>query len=147
MITLGALGELAAWQGDPEAAGAYMDEAMGLVEALGSAVDQADMLRTRGEIRLRAGDLAAAHDDFAGALLLAQRSGAPEFVASARLGLAQVARTRGDLAAARRFCEEALVGGLTGWYVGEAARAEILLVLEQITEAEKAGAPPSVDGA
>ncbi|MBM7491258.1 putative ATPase [Micromonospora luteifusca] len=147
MITLGALGELAAWQGDPETAGTHMDEAMGLVEALGSAVDQADMLRTRGEIRLRAGDLAAAHDDFAGALLLAQRSGAPEFVASARLGLAQVARLRGDLAAARRFCEEALAGGLTGWYVGEAARAEILLALEEITEAEKAGAPPSADGA
>ncbi|MEV5207350.1 BTAD domain-containing putative transcriptional regulator [Micromonospora sp. NPDC053740] len=147
MITLGALGELAAWQGDPETAGAHMDEAMGLVEALGSAVDQADMLRTRGEIRLRAGDLAAAHDDFAGALLLAQRSGAPEFVASARLGLAQVARVRGDLAAARRFCEEALTGGLTGWYVGDAARAEIVLVLKEIAEAEKVGAPPSADGA
>ncbi|MFI6066071.1 BTAD domain-containing putative transcriptional regulator [Micromonospora sp. NPDC051227] len=147
MITLGALGELAAWQGDPETAGAHMDEAMGLVEALGSAVDQADMLRTRGEIRLRAGDLAGAHDDFAGALLLAQRSGAPEFVASARLGLAQVARLRGDLAAARRFCEEALTGGLTGWYVGEAARAEIILVLKEINEAEKAGAPPSAGGA
>ncbi|MGC4754828.1 BTAD domain-containing putative transcriptional regulator [Micromonospora trifolii] len=147
MITLGALGELAAWQGDPETAGAHMDEAMGLVEALGSAVDQADMLRTRGEIRLRAGDLAAAYDDFAGALLLAQRSGAPEFVASARLGLAQVARVRGDLAAARRFCEEALAGGLTGWYVGEAARAEIIVVLKEIAEAEKVGAPPSADGA
>ncbi|RQX04175.1 BTAD domain-containing putative transcriptional regulator [Micromonospora inaquosa] len=147
MITLGALGELAAWQGDPETAGAHMDEAMGLVEALGSAVDQADMLRTRGEIRLRAGDLAAAHDDFAGALLLAQRSGAPEFVASSRLGLAQVARARGDLAAARRFCEEALAGGLTGWYVGDAARAEIILALAEITEAEQAGARPSVDGA
>ncbi|MGC4850355.1 BTAD domain-containing putative transcriptional regulator [Micromonospora sp. DT15] len=147
MITLGALGELAAWQGDPETAGAHMDEAMGLVEALGSAVDQADMLRTRGEIRLRAGDLAGAHEDFAGALLLAQRSGAPEFVASARLGLAQVARVRGDLAAARRFCEEALTGGLTGWYVGEAARAEIILVLKEITEAEKADAPPSAGGA
>ncbi|WP_051724045.1 BTAD domain-containing putative transcriptional regulator [Micromonospora chokoriensis] len=147
MITLGALGELAAWQGDPAAAGAHMDEAMGLAEALGSAVDQADMLRTRGEIRLRSGDLSGARDDFAEALLLAQRSGAPEFVASARLGLAQVARLRGDLAAARQLCEEALAGGLTGWYVGDAARAEIILVLEQITEAEKAGAPPSADGA
>ncbi|MEU1646604.1 BTAD domain-containing putative transcriptional regulator [Micromonospora zamorensis] len=153
MITLGALGELAAWQGDPETAGAHMDEAMGLVEALGSAVDQADMLRTRGEIRLRAGDLAAARDDFAGALLLAQRSGAPEFVASARLGLAQVARLRGDLVEARRLCEEALVGGLTGWYVGEATRSEIILVLDEITEQEKAeaasrpGALPSADGA
>ncbi|WP_330464986.1 BTAD domain-containing putative transcriptional regulator [Micromonospora zamorensis] len=153
MITLGALSELAAWQGDPETAGAHMDEAMGLVEALGSAVDQADMLRTRGEIRLRAGDLAAARDDFAGALLLAQRSGAPEFVASARLGLAQVARLRGDLVEARRLCEEALVGGLTGWYVGEATRSEIILVLDEITEQEKAeaasrpGAPPSADGA
>ncbi|MEU8328280.1 BTAD domain-containing putative transcriptional regulator [Micromonospora sp. NPDC048839] len=153
MITLGALGELAAWQGDPETAGAHMDEAMGLVEELGSAVDQADMLRTRGEIRLRAGDLTGARDDFAGALLLAQRSGAPEFVASARLGLAQVARLRGDLVEARRFCEEALVGGLTGWYVGEATRAEIILALDEITKAERAGAagrpgaPPSADGA
>ncbi|MEU8284512.1 BTAD domain-containing putative transcriptional regulator [Micromonospora sp. NPDC048905] len=153
MITLGALGELAAWQGDPETASAHMDEAMGLVEELGSAVDQADMLRTRGEIRLRADDLTGARDDFAGALLLAQRSGAPEFVASARLGLAQVARLRGDLVEARRFCEEALVGGLTGWYVGEATRAEIILALDEITKAERAGAasrpgaPPSADGA
>ncbi|GAB3951674.1 BTAD domain-containing putative transcriptional regulator [Micromonospora vulcania] len=153
MITLGALGELAAWQGDPDAASAYMEQAIGLAEELGSAVDQADMLRTRGEIRLRAGDLAAARDDFAGALLLAQRSGAPEFVSSARLGLAQVARLAGDLVEARRLGEEALTGGLTGWYVGEATRSEIILVLAQIAEAERSvvldppGALPSADGA
>ncbi|MEO3772376.1 BTAD domain-containing putative transcriptional regulator [Micromonospora sp. B9E7] len=149
MITLGVLGELAAWRDDPEAAGAHMDQAMRLAEELESAVDQADMLRTRGEIRLRAGDLGAAHDDFAAALLLAQRSGAPEFVSGARLGLAQVARLRGDLVEARRFCEAALTGGLTGWYVGDATRAEIMFVLEQIAEAEKAGpgAPPSADRA
>ncbi|MFK4245673.1 BTAD domain-containing putative transcriptional regulator [Micromonospora chokoriensis] len=149
MITLGALGELAAWRDDPEAAGAHMDQAMRLAEELESVVDQADMLRTRGEIRLRAGDLAAARDDFAAALLLAQRSGAPEFVSAARLGLAQVARLSGDLAEARRFCEAALIGGLTGWYVGEATRTEVVFVLEQIAEAEKVGpgAPPSADGA
>ncbi|MEU8084314.1 BTAD domain-containing putative transcriptional regulator [Micromonospora sp. NPDC049101] len=153
MITLGALGELAAWRGDPEAAGEHMNQAMGLAEELGSAVDQADMLRTRGEIRLRAGDLTAARDDFAGALLLAQGSGAPEFVSAARLGLAQVARLSGDLAETRRLCEAALAGGLTGWYVGEATRSEIILLLQQITEEEKAGAasgpgaPPSADGA
>ncbi|WP_433390067.1 BTAD domain-containing putative transcriptional regulator [Micromonospora sp. KLBMP9576] len=154
MITLGALAELAAWQGDPEAASTAMERAMGLAEELGSAVDQADMLRTRGEIRLRAGDLAAAQDDFARALLLAQRGGAPEFVSGARLGLAQTARLRGDLAEARRMCEAALAGGLTGWYVGEATRTEIILALDQITEAEQArdraapcGAPPSAAGA
>ncbi|MET8201279.1 BTAD domain-containing putative transcriptional regulator [Micromonospora taraxaci] len=149
MITLGVLGELAAWRGDPEAAGAHMDQAMRLAEELESVVDQADMLRTRGEIRLRAGDLAAARDDFAAALLLAQRSGAPEFVSAARLGLAQVARLSGDLAEARRFCEAALIGGLTGWYVGEATRTEVVFVLEQIAEAEKVGpgVPPSADGA
>ena len=54
---------------------------------------------------------------------------------------------RGDLVEARRLCEEALSGGLTGWYVGEATRSEIIFVLEEITEAEKAGAPPSADGA
>lgn len=147
MITLGALGELAAWLGDPGTADAHMDQAMGLAEELGSIVDQADMLRTRGEIRLRAGDLTAACDDFTRALLLAQRSGAPEFVAAARLGLAQVARQRGDLVEARRLCDEALAGGLTGWYVGEATRSEIVLFIEQITEAEQAGVPPSADGA
>ncbi|MEU8017419.1 BTAD domain-containing putative transcriptional regulator [Micromonospora parva] len=149
MITLGVLGELAAWRDDPEAAGAHMDQAMRLAEELESTVDQADMLRTRGEIRLRAGDLGAARDDFAAALLLAQRSGAPEFVSGARLGLAQVARLRGDLGEARRFCEAALTGGLTGWYVGDATRTEIMFVLDQITEAEKAGpgAPPSAERA
>ncbi|MEU0549573.1 BTAD domain-containing putative transcriptional regulator [Micromonospora sp. NPDC005979] len=149
MITLGALGELAARRDDPEAAGTHMDQAMRLAEELESVVDQADMLRTRGEIRLRAGDLVAARDDFAAALVLAQRSGAPEFVSAARLGLAQVARLGGDLAEARRLCEAALTGGLTGWYVGEATRTEIIFVLEQIIEAEKAGpgAPPSADRA
>lgn len=149
MITLGALGELAARRDDPEAAGTSMDQAMTLAEELESVVDQADMLRTRGEIRLRAGALAAARDDFAAALLLAQRSGAPEFVAAARLGLAQAARLSGDLVEARRFCEAASTGGLTGWYVGEATRAEITFVLQQITEAERAGpgAPPSADRA
>ncbi|MEU8160538.1 BTAD domain-containing putative transcriptional regulator [Micromonospora parva] len=149
MITLGVLGELAAWRDDPEAAGAHMAQAMRLAEELESTVDRADMLRTRGEIRLRAGDLGAAGDDLAAALLLAQRSGAPEFVSGARLGLAQVARLRGDLAEARRFCEAALTGGLTGWYVGDATRTEIMFVLEQITEAEKAGpgAPPSAERA
>ncbi|MGC4772756.1 BTAD domain-containing putative transcriptional regulator [Micromonospora sp. DT44] len=149
MITLGALGELAARRDDPEAAGTHMDQAMRLAEELESVVDQADMLRTRGEIRLRAGDLVGARDDFAAALLLAQRSGAPEFVSAARLGLAQVARLNGDLAEARRLCEAALTGGLTGWYVGEATRAEIIFVLEQIIETEKVGpgAPPSVDRA
>ncbi|MFI7425640.1 BTAD domain-containing putative transcriptional regulator [Micromonospora sp. NPDC049836] len=154
MITFGVLGELAAWQGDPRGASAFLDRAMALAEELGSTVDQADMLRTRGETRLRAGDLAAAQDDFARALLLAQRGGAPEFVSGARLGLAQVARSRGDLAEARRLCEAALTGGLTGWYVGEATRAEIILALEQITAAERTatrvapgGARPSADGA
>ncbi|WP_433347384.1 BTAD domain-containing putative transcriptional regulator [Micromonospora sp. CA-111912] len=154
MITFGAIGELAALQGDPGAASAFLDQAMELAEELGSAVDEADMLRTRGEIRLRAGDLAAAQDDFARALLLAQRGGAPEFISGARLGLAQVARLRGDLAEARRLCEAALAGGLTGWYIGEATRSEIILVLEEITEAENptaraapGGTPPSADGA
>ncbi|MFI1192110.1 BTAD domain-containing putative transcriptional regulator [Micromonospora sp. NPDC020750] len=154
MITFGAIGELAAGQGDPGAASAFLDQAMELADELGSTVDEADMRRTRGEIRLRAGDLAAAQDDFARALLLAQRGGAPEFISGARLGLAQVARSRGDLAEARRLCEAALAGGLTGWYIGEATRSEIILVLDQITEAENAaaraapgGTPPSADGA
>ncbi|KOX09461.1 putative ATPase/DNA-binding SARP family transcriptional activator [Micromonospora profundi] len=152
MITLGALGEVAAWQGDPDTASDLLDEAMDLAEQLGSVVDRADMMRTRGEIRLRAGDLVAAHNDFAEALHLAQRSGAPEFVSASRLGLARVAQLRGDLAEARRLCEAALVGGLTGWYVGEATRTEIMLVLAQIAEAEQTaatvpGQPPSADGA
>ncbi|MEK8109104.1 hypothetical protein NKG94_38805 [Micromonospora sp. M12] len=40
-----------------------------------------------------------------------------------------------------------MAGGLTGWFIGEATRAEIILVLQQIIEAEQAGAPPSADGA
>ncbi|MFD6568648.1 BTAD domain-containing putative transcriptional regulator [Micromonospora profundi] len=152
MITLGALGEVAAWQDDPDTASDLLDEAMGLAEQLGSVVDRADMMRTRGEIRLRAGDLVAAHNDFADALRLAQRSGAPEFVSASRLGLARVAQLRGDLAEARRLCEAALVGGLTGWYVGETTRTEIMLVLAQIAEAEQTSVTvpdqqPSADGA
>ncbi|WP_229399739.1 BTAD domain-containing putative transcriptional regulator [Micromonospora okii] len=154
MITLGAIGEVAAWQGDLTAAGAFLDRAMELAEELGSAVDEADMRRTRGEIRLRAGDLAAAQDDFTRALLLAQRGGAPEFVSGARLGLAQVARLGGDLVEARRLCEAASTGGLSGWYLGETMRSEIVLVLDQIAEAERVaartaagGAPPSAAGA
>jgi predicted ATPase/DNA-binding SARP family transcriptional activator len=127
MLALAATAEFADGRGDHVAAAAPMDEALRLAEELGSTVDMADLLRTRGDGRVFAGDLDVARADYERSAVLARRSGATEMVAAAHLGLAEVARRRGDLAAARRWCAEALAECPTGWFSADATRFGVLV--------------------
>src|SRR5690606_15017190 len=136
MMVLAALAELAHLRGDHAAAAAPMDEALRLAEELGSAIDMADLLRTRGEGRLAAGDPGGAEADFSRAATLARRAGAPEEEAAARLGLARVAHGRGDAARARELVDRALDECPSGWFTADTTRAELLRLSARIAEAQ-----------
>jgi predicted ATPase/DNA-binding SARP family transcriptional activator len=136
MLALAATAEFADGRGDHAAAAAPMDEALRLAEELGSTVDMADLLRTRGDGRVFAGDVEAARADYERSAALARRSGATEMVAAAHLGLAEVARRRGDLAAARRWCAQALAECPTGWFSADATRFGVLVASGRVARDE-----------
>ena len=140
MLALAATAEFADGRGDHAAATAPMGEALRLAEELGSMVDMADLLRTRGDGRVAAGDLDAARADYERAAALARRSGVTEMVAAAHLGLAAVALRGGDLPAARRWCAEALAECPTGWFSADATRFGVLVAHGRIAQAEGDGA-------
>jgi predicted ATPase/DNA-binding SARP family transcriptional activator len=135
-VALAATAEFADNRGDHAAAAAPMDEALRLAEELGSTVDMADLLRTRGDGRVAAGELDEARADYERSAALARRSGATEMVAAAHLGLAEVARSRGDLSTARRWCAEALAECPTGWFSADATRFGVLVANGRIAQAE-----------
>jgi predicted ATPase/DNA-binding SARP family transcriptional activator len=133
MVTaLGLLAEIAGARGQRTGALDYMDEALHLATELGSAIDIAEMLRVRGEGRLRAGDLDGAQEDYHRMGEEARRAGAPELWAAAHLGQAEVARQRGDAAEARRRAETALAECPTGWFSAEETRRAILDALQRL---------------
>ncbi|GAA4444914.1 BTAD domain-containing putative transcriptional regulator [Phytohabitans houttuyneae] len=136
MLALAATAEFADGRGDHAAAAAPMDEALRLAEELGSTVDMADLLRTRGDGRVAAGELERARADYERSATLARRSGATEMVAAAHLGLAEVARRGGDLATARRWCAQALAECPTGWFSADATRFGLLVAQGRIAQAE-----------
>jgi predicted ATPase/DNA-binding SARP family transcriptional activator len=133
---LAALAEVADLRGDRTRSVAMIDEALRLAEELDSAADTADLLRLRGDGGIRAGDLAAAGADYQGSAGAARRAGAPDILAAAGLGLAEVARLRGDLAEARRLAEAALAECPSGWFTADSTRSEISIALGRIAEAE-----------
>jgi predicted ATPase/DNA-binding SARP family transcriptional activator len=135
LMALSAMAELAQSRDDHPGSVAPMDEALRLAEDLNSTIDIADLLRIRGAGYVRTGDLDRADADYLRALEFARRSGAPEITAAARAGLGEVARLRGDLAAARRLCEAALAECPTGWFGADATRFDILVALGRIAEA------------
>ncbi|QSB15031.1 winged helix-turn-helix domain-containing protein [Natronosporangium hydrolyticum] len=132
LVTLANQAELARYRGEPAAGIADLDEALRLAGELDSIVDMADVLRVRGENRRAAGDLTGAAADLRRAAELAARAGAPELVASARVGEAVVALDRGDVALGRELAEQALAACPTGGFAGEATRSGILVVLGAI---------------
>ncbi|WP_329110945.1 winged helix-turn-helix domain-containing protein [Micromonospora sp. NBC_01699] len=141
VLALTATAELASGRGDHPASLASLAEALPLAEQLGSTVDIADLLRTRGDVRIHAGDLAGAYADFLRSGRLARQAGAPELGAAARLGLAEVARLRGDLTEARELCDAALSECPLGWFGAAGTRVGILVTLGRIAElTEGAGA-------
>jgi tetratricopeptide (TPR) repeat protein len=60
----------------------------------------------------------------------------PDRLADAHRGLGELARLRGDLARARRLCEQALAECPSGWFAADTARAEILVALGKVATAE-----------
>ncbi|MGI5151242.1 AfsR/SARP family transcriptional regulator [Plantactinospora sp. CA-294935] len=112
-----------------------VDEALRLADELGSMLDMAELLRTRGDGRLSVDDLEGADGDYQRVVELAPPAGAPELLAAAHLGLGEIARRRGDLGRARRLCEQALAECPTGWFGAEGIRLAALVALGQILAA------------
>ncbi|WP_405786079.1 MULTISPECIES: AfsR/SARP family transcriptional regulator [unclassified Streptomyces] len=137
MITsLNVLADLADYRGELQDAITLLGRALVLAEELDSALDMAELLCNRAAYSLRVGDHAAATAYCERAVELSRRAGAPETLAMAHLGLAESARLRGDLAAARDLCEQALAECPTGWFSGNSVRSSVLVALGRIAVAE-----------
>jgi tetratricopeptide (TPR) repeat protein len=134
-MSLAELPRLARWRGHHDRVDELIDEALVATGELDSVDDTASLLCVRGGGRVRAGDLAAAVADFERAALLARRAGTPETLGAAGLGLAEIARLRGDLNAARRGCEQVLVDCPPGSFGAAETRAETFVALGRIAEA------------
>jgi predicted ATPase/DNA-binding SARP family transcriptional activator len=116
--TLDALAAIADQRGDHETATALLDEALELVQELGSVEDTADLLCRRGDLLL-ATDPAAAQASYEEAAKLASKAGAPARLAMAHRGLGEVARLSGDLVQARRLHEIALDEIDSNWFMAD----------------------------
>jgi len=137
MITcLNVLADLADYHGEAEESVALLGQALVLAEELDSALDMAELLCNRAAYSLRAGDHGTAAVHCERAVELSRRAGAPETLAMAHLGLAEAARLRGDLAAARELCEQALAECPTGWFSSNTTRSSVLVALARIAVAE-----------
>ncbi|WP_165845770.1 AfsR/SARP family transcriptional regulator [Streptacidiphilus pinicola] len=123
-------------QGDRAGASACTDRALELAGELDSPEDMAELLWSRSELSLRADDLASAEGDLKRAVALVEPFGVSDNLACARLGLAQVARRRGEFAAARELCAQALASRLVGWSSGEGVQASVLLELARVDLAQ-----------
>ncbi|MFC3738270.1 BTAD domain-containing putative transcriptional regulator [Paractinoplanes deccanensis] len=135
MLAHAGLAEVATQRGDHAAALPPMAAAMRLAAELGSVIDEAELLRSRAEALLLAGDLDAATADFHRAAGLAGSCGAPELLAAAHLGLGRVALHRHDHDTALQLCTTALHECPTGWYTADGIRMTILVTLGRIAAA------------
>jgi predicted ATPase/DNA-binding SARP family transcriptional activator len=126
---LDTLSLLADWRGDAERARALLDEALDLLGQLGALEELAGLWNRRAEGLLRSGAPAAARADYEHGLEVARRGGAPDLVAGAHRGLAEIARLDGDLAEARDLYELALSESPSGWIGMDETRLRILIGL------------------
>jgi tetratricopeptide (TPR) repeat protein len=122
--------------GDRAEASACTDRALALARELDSPEDMAELLWSRSELSLRADDLDSAEADLHRAVALVEPFGVSDNLAQARLGLARVARRRGEPARARELCAQALASRLVGWSSGEGVEAAVLLELARVDLAE-----------
>ncbi|MFC0097264.1 BTAD domain-containing putative transcriptional regulator [Micromonospora marina] len=135
IVTLSTRAEAAYRAGDVASAATPMAEALDLAEQLGSTLDLAELLRTRADGRLAAGDLTGAAEDYRRVRRIAGPAGAPELVAAAYLGLSEIARRDGDPQRARALCERAVADCPTGWFGAEVVRLAALVTLGQLADA------------
>ncbi|MFI5583581.1 BTAD domain-containing putative transcriptional regulator [Amycolatopsis sp. NPDC051758] len=128
-MALDHLSQLLTWRGEHEAALPLMDEALGLMHEIGATDDAADLISRRAWARLLSGDRDGARVDYELAVSTARRTGMPESRAAAYIGLANLARYEGDLAASRALCERALAECPGGSFAAETARAAAMISL------------------
>ncbi|WP_370108894.1 BTAD domain-containing putative transcriptional regulator [Streptacidiphilus sp. MAP12-33] len=125
--------------GDRDGASACTDRALLLAGELDSPEDMAELLWSRAELSVRAGDLGSAERDLTRAVQLVEPFGVSDNLACSRLGLAQVARRRGAFERARELCGQALASRLVGWYSGAGIEAAVQLELARLDLAESRG--------
>ncbi|MBM9437342.1 AfsR/SARP family transcriptional regulator [Actinacidiphila bryophytorum] len=133
---LNVLADLADHRGRPDEALDFIGQALVLAEELDSALDVAELLTNRALYSLRAGDLDAAGASCERAVALSRRAGAPETLALAHRCLADTARLRRDLPAARALAEQALAECPTGWFSSNSTRSTVLTSLALVAVAE-----------
>ncbi len=143
-MALDHLSQLLTWRGEYAAALPLMDEALGLMHEIGAMDDVADLICRRAWTHLLSGEHARARADYELASATARRSGMPESRAAAYVGLANLARLSGDLAAARQLCERALAECRGGSFSAETVRATALVSLGWLALAE--GEPAEAAG-
>ncbi|MEW1841566.1 BTAD domain-containing putative transcriptional regulator [Nonomuraea angiospora] len=124
--SLDKLAGIAAWLGERARAVSWMDEAITLIEELGRTEDAADLLTRRADLLVQDGDLAAARTGYERAAEVARAVGAPDLLADARRGLADLARRSGEPHQARQLYEAALAGCGDASITGNRIRARIL---------------------
>ncbi len=129
VIMLSAMADVADRRGDHERVEALTNEALDLAERLGAASDVAETLCRRAWARMRSGHADAARSDFERGAELSRRTGAPETLAAALLGLGELARLAGDVTEARRRYEAALAECTSAWFSVEETRSRVYLAL------------------
>ncbi|EPH42085.1 BTAD domain-containing putative transcriptional regulator [Streptomyces aurantiacus] len=117
------LAVFADWRGERARALELLDEGLAHVVELGAPEETGDLLHQRATVLLHDGALDDAADHFRQAEERARTVGVRDKVATARRGLGDVARLRGDTARAREHYEAALQACAANWFsVTETAR-------------------------
>jgi predicted ATPase/DNA-binding SARP family transcriptional activator len=107
-LTLTGLAEVALWNGEPEAAKACIEEALGYSVSLGGQ-DEASFLRIRlAHAYSATGEEARARAELETALRGARRRGSSDDLAFVYFSMGELARREGDVTAARAHLEEAV---------------------------------------
>ncbi|MCK2239842.1 MULTISPECIES: BTAD domain-containing putative transcriptional regulator [unclassified Crossiella] len=126
------LAPLAERRGDRVHAHELYAEAITLAQELGATEEAADLLNRRAAGHLDHGDLTAAHTDLTQVAILGRQAGAPDWVATAQLGQAELARRTGDLDTARTLCAQALAASPPGAFATEELRCRSQTTLARI---------------
>ncbi|MEU8277155.1 BTAD domain-containing putative transcriptional regulator [Microbispora bryophytorum] len=129
VMMLSAMADVADRRGDLERVEALANEALDQAERLGATADVAETLCRRAWARMHSGRVDAARADFERGADLSRRTGAPEILATALLGLGELARHGGDLPEARRWYEAALAECTAEWFTAEETRSHVYLAL------------------
>ncbi|MFQ6330897.1 BTAD domain-containing putative transcriptional regulator [Nocardia sp. CWNU-33] len=121
------LAAIADCRGEPARSVELMDEAIALVEQLGTVEDTADLLNRRADARVRCGAFDAARSDYQRAEELSRTVGCPSMRANARRGLGDIARIEGNSALAAREYALALELSEHISFSAQETRARILI--------------------